>query len=107
MLWDESAGTDARIEQVWFAGAHSNVGGGYPKQGMSLVTLEWMIRQAEQAGLRVLASDCTLYREHANVDDKLYDPCAGLGIFYRWKPRNVTAMCHQNNVQPTIHLSAL
>jgi hypothetical protein len=107
LLWDESAGTDERIEQVWFAGAHSNVGGGYPKQGMSLVTLEWMIRQAEKAGLRVLASDCTFYREHANVDDKLYDPRAGLGIFYRWKPRDITAMCHQNNVPPTIHLSVL
>jgi hypothetical protein len=74
---------------------------------MSLVTLEWMIRQAEKAGLRVLASDCTFYREHANVDDKLYDPRAGLGIFYRWKPRDITAMCHQNNVPPTIHLSVL
>ena len=31
-LWE----SDPRVHQVWFAGVHSNVGGGYPKQGMSL-----------------------------------------------------------------------
>src|SRR5262249_20593062 len=40
-------------------------------------------------------------------DDKLYDPRAGLGIFYRWKPRDIVAMCDENNVHPVIHLSVL
>jgi hypothetical protein len=76
LLWKEQPGGAERIEQVWFAGAHSNVGGGYTKQGMSLVTLDWMIQ------------------------------IAGLGIFYRWKPRDMGAMCRENRVQPAIHLSA-
>ena len=50
ILWDEGEEDAGRIEQVWFAGAHSNVGGGYPKQGMSLVALEWMMRKAECTG---------------------------------------------------------
>jgi len=34
VLWDESKTEDQkRIEQVWFAGVHLNVGGGYPRQG--------------------------------------------------------------------------
>ncbi len=33
----------ANIRQVWFAGAHSNVGGGYPKDHLAYVTLDWMI----------------------------------------------------------------
>jgi uncharacterized protein (DUF2235 family) len=107
LLWHEDQGDIRRIEQVWFVGAHSNVGGGYPKQGISLVALEWMLQKAEDAHLRVLGSDRTLYREHANVDDKLYDPRAGLGVFYRWKPRDITAMCREKNVRPTIHLSVL
>jgi uncharacterized protein (DUF2235 family) len=49
-LWYEGEGDAERIEQVWFAGAHSNVGGGYPKQGMSLVAFEWMMRKAENVG---------------------------------------------------------
>ncbi len=104
LLWEH----DDRIEQVWFAGSHSNVGGGYEKQGLSLVTLDWMMRQAShKAGLRLLASDRALYREHANVDDKLYDPRSGTGLFYRWAPRDMGAICAKHGVPPLIHLSAL
>jgi hypothetical protein len=107
VLWHEGEGDAGRIEQVWFAGAHSNVGGGYPKQGMSLVALEWMMRKAEDANLRLLAADRALYYDHANVDDKLYDPRAGLGIFYRWKVRDIATICRMHNVRPAIHLSVL
>jgi uncharacterized protein (DUF2235 family) len=104
LLWEH----DQRIEQVWFAGCHSNVGGGYEKQGLSLVALDWMMRQAQhKGGLRLLASDRALYREHANVDDKLYDSRAGTGIFYRWLPRDMQAICARHGSPPLIHLSVL
>jgi len=48
LLWEEDAQDRARIQQVWFAGAHSNIGGGYPKQGMSLVALDWLLSEAER-----------------------------------------------------------
>ncbi len=35
------------LRQVWFPGVHSNIGGGYPDQGMANITLAWMISQAE------------------------------------------------------------
>ena len=36
--WDESKKIDRdRIEQVWFPGVHSDVGGGYPRYELSLV----------------------------------------------------------------------
>ena len=112
LLWHEGEGDAGRIEQVWFAGAHSNVGGGYPKQGVSLVALEWMLQKAEHTGregegLRLLRSDRALYYDHANVDDKLYDPRSGLGIFYRWKLRDIAAICRMHHISPTIHLSVL
>ena len=100
--------------QVWFAGAHSNVGGGYPKQGMSLVALDWLLTEAERAGapfdehgLRLNAIERQSFREHASVDDKLYDPRAGLGVFYRWKIRDIDAMCADHNVIPRVHVSVL
>ena len=40
-----------RIEQRWFAGVHSNVGGGYDDCGLSDLTLQWMIERAESCGL--------------------------------------------------------
>ena len=108
LLWHHrDAGDDRRIDQTWFAGAHSNVGGGYPKQGVSLVALEWMLQKAETAGLRLVPGDRGYYRDHANVDDKVYDPRAGIGMFYRWKPRDVAALCDANRVAPTVHLSVL
>ncbi|TQF33956.1 DUF2235 domain-containing protein [Bradyrhizobium sp. UNPA324] len=41
------------ILQVWFAGVHSDVGGGYPEaeSGESKYPLLWMIAEAERAGL--------------------------------------------------------
>lgn len=39
------------VEQVWFSGAHSNVGGGYPDSGLSDLALEWMLSRIEAKGL--------------------------------------------------------
>lgn len=40
-----------RVKQVWFEGAHSDVGGGYGETGLSDTTLLWMVREAHEAGL--------------------------------------------------------
>jgi len=104
-LWE----INDKVEQVWFAGVHSNVGGGYPKQGMSLVTLDWMMQRAACSGLRIVHDDRRRYREHGSVDDKLYDSRAGLGVFYRWWPRDMQELCTTQNAgcPPKIHLSVL
>ena len=50
--WDEQAleaGQDVR--QVWFAGTHSDVGGGYAERGLADLSLRWMLDRAEAAGL--------------------------------------------------------
>lgn len=39
------------IEQVWFPGVHSNVGGGYPDRSLADITLEWMTEKAKETGL--------------------------------------------------------
>src|SRR5262249_19954407 len=114
LLWRQRPGDEARIEQVWFAGAHSNVGGGYPKQGMSLVTLDWMLSHAQRAGLhlrqdglRLNPIDRESLRSHASVDDKLYDPRAGIGVFYRWKIRRIADLCARHELPVKIHSRVL
>ncbi|WP_191907850.1 DUF2235 domain-containing protein [Nocardioides cynanchi] len=42
---------DPRVKQVWFEGAHSDVGGGYAQTGLSDTALLWMAREAHAAGL--------------------------------------------------------
>jgi uncharacterized protein (DUF2235 family) len=40
-----------RIEQRWFVGAHSNVGGGYASNPLAQLPLAWLLDGARQAGL--------------------------------------------------------
>ena len=47
-VWEKPTGNNTNLRQVWFPGAHSNVGGGYPDQGMANITLAWMMAQVEQ-----------------------------------------------------------
>jgi len=42
----------SNVEQVWFVGAHSNVGGGYADTGLSDIALKWMIERATKNGLK-------------------------------------------------------
>src|SRR5699024_722199 len=39
------------VRQVWFAGVHSDIGGGYPERGLGDVTLTWMLDHAAEHGL--------------------------------------------------------
>jgi uncharacterized protein (DUF2235 family) len=50
-LWTELPTQD--IQQVWFAGVHSDIGGGYAESesGLAKVTLQWMIAESEAKGL--------------------------------------------------------
>jgi uncharacterized protein (DUF2235 family) len=42
----------SNVEQTWFVGAHSNVGGGYEDAGLSDIALKWMIDRATKHGLK-------------------------------------------------------
>lgn len=51
-LWS-GPGPGQDFKQVWFAGVHSDVGGGYPEKesGLAKIALEWMLVEAEKAGM--------------------------------------------------------
>jgi uncharacterized protein (DUF2235 family) len=51
-LWHQQK--DAKnqtLEQVWFPGVHSDVGGGYPETGLSDISLKWMMEKAQGCNL--------------------------------------------------------
>jgi uncharacterized protein (DUF2235 family) len=48
---DAESGERQDVEQVWFAGYHSDVGGGTSHDDLSDVAFEWMRKKAESAGL--------------------------------------------------------
>jgi hypothetical protein len=103
ILWDESdPGDRKRIQQVWFPGVHSNVGGGYPKDGLAYVSLEWMVTKAKTLGLRFLDADLTEIKQQADAHDQLYNSRAGLAGYYRYGPRPVTTLGHDTLTGVTI-----
>jgi uncharacterized protein (DUF2235 family) len=45
-----------RVMNVWFPGVHSDIGGGYAwpeESGLAMISFQWMVREAEKAGLFV------------------------------------------------------
>jgi uncharacterized protein (DUF2235 family) len=51
-LWQQDPqAKDQVLEQVWFAGVHSDVGGGYREQELAEIPLLWMVRRASDCGL--------------------------------------------------------
>jgi uncharacterized protein (DUF2235 family) len=61
-LWEGSGPTeDPRVKQVWFEGAHADVGGGYAETGLSDTALLWMAREAHAQGLVFDADLLTRY----------------------------------------------
>jgi uncharacterized protein (DUF2235 family) len=50
-VWTGTHDGCQEMKQVWFAGAHRNVGGGYQHTGLSDTALLWMIKMAQQQGL--------------------------------------------------------
>ena len=41
-----------RISEVWFAGVHTDVGGGYPERELSNITLTYLVNRAKSHGLK-------------------------------------------------------
>ena len=53
-LWSPDSAPSQTIEQRWFAGAHSDVGGGYMTRQLSDLALKWMLLKAAGTGLAIL-----------------------------------------------------
>jgi len=90
-VWQQSPKASGQVlEQVWFAGVHSNVGGSYPDTGLSDISLLWMVGNAERCGL-VIDRDClaTVNKLQPKIFGKLYNSqtlwykATGLGNYIR------------------------
>ncbi len=92
-VWNEKESPETRIEQVWFSGMHSNVGGGYERQGMANVTLHWMMLRAQDHGLTFKKDIVDQVYADSNIHGRLYNSRDGLAIYYRYHPRNIKKLC--------------
>jgi len=58
-IW-RGTGPGQTLQQRWFPGVHSNIGGGYVKDGLANIAFRWMVDEAEKLGL-VSDKDFTKY----------------------------------------------
>lgn len=75
-------------DQRWFRGVHSDVGGSYARDGLSNLTLQWMVNEAFAQGLRVDRSQLQPGDPLTAMHDQAYD-CpywvwTGLNARERW-----------------------
>lgn len=93
--WDEPFGADRqRLQQIWFAGMHADVGGGYPDDSLAYVSLKWMMQEAQAAGLALRQDKVSETEKFANAYGPIHDSRSGVGSYYRYQPRNVGAYIH-------------
>jgi uncharacterized protein (DUF2235 family) len=92
-----------RLSQVWFAGMHSDVGGGYAQDGLSYEALQWMIDRAVAYGLRVDPAERMRIARLAANTDKVNDSRRGLvGGYYRYKPRKIEDLLEADVEKPRV-----
>jgi uncharacterized protein (DUF2235 family) len=77
-LWAHKPKPGQTIEQVWFSGAHSDVGGGYPECGLSDITLDWMVGKARGAGLIFDDAAIKAHALHPNPLVEIHNSKTGL-----------------------------
>ncbi|MYL07537.1 MAG: DUF2235 domain-containing protein, partial [Gemmatimonadales bacterium] len=75
------------IEQVWFAGVHSDVGGWYREAGLSDIALDWMLNKAQAQGLRLRPG----WQRRLSPDPagRLHASRTGLWRLWRPAPRTI------------------
>ena len=51
-LWSPNS-NQQRIEQRWFAGSHSDIGGGRAESGLSALSYQWMVSELSKLGISI------------------------------------------------------
>jgi uncharacterized protein (DUF2235 family) len=102
-LWSTKGVPGQTVEQVWFAGVHSGVGGGYAESGLSDVALAWMTDEAAKAGL-AFDERSTTKMVHPDPYARLIESNQGFWSVLGGGWRTIGAETHQPQ---TIHPAAL
>lgn len=96
---------DQTVKEVWFAGVHSDVGGGYPESTLSFVPLVWMADQLE-GRLRFQDGEIEHFKEYQSAIGPMHDSRGGAAVLYRYGPRPVLAG-DANGGLPVVHFAVI
>ncbi|NOX70652.1 MAG: DUF2235 domain-containing protein [Gammaproteobacteria bacterium] len=103
VIWAPDLHDHQTLDQVWFCGVHTDIGGGYPEQGLSDIALEWMRDEAVRFGLRIFPGQKVTLSP--NPDGVMHDSRAkGAAPLYRKRIRSWDV---DKNGAPVVHESVL
>jgi uncharacterized protein (DUF2235 family) len=88
--------SNPRARQVWFAGVHADVGGGYKQVGLSDIALRWMEESMVKHGLEIKVAAFRKLKPEPN--GKLHDSFEGVWKTLGKKIRSITktALVHES-----------
>ncbi|NBZ87308.1 DUF2235 domain-containing protein [Stagnihabitans tardus] len=93
---------DQDIKEVWFAGSHADVGGGYPDDALAFQPLVWM---ADAAALRFNEAEVAKWGKRLTPAALTHDSRSGAASFYRFAPRRIAAPGAEDAALPLLHPS--
>ncbi len=95
-LWEppDAAAREAgqRVEQVWFSGVHSDVGGGYEDTGLSDLALLWVADRLASCGLALDEAALRPPRVQPSVGGELHESATGIHAWLPKQPRTLGAV---------------
>lgn len=76
------------VDEVWFSGAHADIGGGYPDSLLSGVSLNWMINKLKSKSINLLPSNAAVPED---LLGESHDPEHGFpwNVFYKKQSRDL------------------
>ena len=91
------------MKQVWFCGAHTDVGGGYEEQELSDIPLVWMMLAAVNHGLRIYPKHKVKINQ--DINGEMHDSRGNaITKYYTPEERTWNSKTHG---KPTVHQSVL
>lgn len=96
-LWDETEKVQGQtIEQVWFAGVHSDVGGWYDERDLSNIALQWMLGKAYSCDILINEDRAATYL--GNPHGKKHESYSGFWKFRGSRTRKIPegALIHKS-----------
>ncbi|MCG8583394.1 MAG: DUF2235 domain-containing protein [Pirellulales bacterium] len=106
-LWDPTLYPGQEMQQRWFAGMHTDVGGGYQDQSLADIPMQWMLSEAQRFGLRIYEGNEVELNPDPNGE--MHNSRAGfLKRFYRRRTRRWnTRVYGKPDVHPSVNQRTL
>lgn len=92
------------VQEMWFPGVHSDIGGGYPDDAVAYAPLLWMAYEARLAGIRWNEDKLKAYQTGNYARAPIHDSRRGIYAAYRYAPRRNLNQ-KEFGGPPTLHCS--